>query len=161
MWLEVCKYVLFKWWRHSTSTYDIWSFGQENQFSQPKITKKGSQILRKSSKNRCLGLLGNHFRASWQASWTHAPKKFDFGGVWKRPGSPRWPIWLQLGRPRPPQIVERTRKSRCQKMTCFWHRFFRCSSFILKGFFNNFLQENIRKLWKHAFSENLKNSDFT
>ena len=22
MWLEVCKYVLFKWWRHSASTYD-------------------------------------------------------------------------------------------------------------------------------------------
>ena len=26
----LCKYVFFKWWRHSKSTYDTWSFGQDN-----------------------------------------------------------------------------------------------------------------------------------
>ena len=55
MWLEVCKYVPFKRWRHSASTYDIWNFGWDNQISQPKITKKGCQIPRKYSENRPLG----------------------------------------------------------------------------------------------------------
>ena len=84
--------------------------------------KKGFPIYRKSYKNRRLGLLGSLFGASWQASWTHAPKRLDFGGVWKRPGSPRRPICLQLGGPGPSKIDARTRKSRCPKTICFWHR---------------------------------------
>ena len=145
MWL-VCKYVFFKWWRHSTGTHGTWSFGQENWFLQAKIKKKRSQILRKSSKIRRLGLLGDIFGASLQASWTHAPQKLDFGDFWERPGSPRRPICVQLGGPRPPKIDARTRKSRCPKITCFWHRFFRCSGFILEGFLAVFLKENARTL---------------
>ena len=65
MWLEVCKYVPFKWWRHSASTYDVWSVGWDNQFSQPKITEKGSQIHRKCSENRFLGPPGDPLESLW------------------------------------------------------------------------------------------------
>ena len=40
--------------------------------------------------------------------------------------------------------AENAKKSMSKK-TCFWHRFFGRSSFILKGFLDDFLQENIRK----------------
>ena len=44
----------------------------------------------------------------------------------------------------PPKSLQEHEKG--QKMTCFWHRFFRCSSFILKGFLDDLFKENIRKL---------------
>ena len=121
------------------------------------MTKKGSQILWKPSKNRRLGLLGDFFRIFLRASWTPVPKILDFGDFWERPGVPRRPICLQLGGSRPSKIDAGTRKSRCPKITCFWHRFFKCSGFILEGFLDDFLKESSRKLWQHAVSDNLKN----
>ena len=155
MWLEVCKYVLFKWWRHSASTYDTSSFGWENAFSQPKITNKGSQIYRTSSENRPLGPPWDpfwiHFGASWEASWAHAPKRLDFGGFGEGPGSPRRPIWLQLGGPRPSKIEARTWKNGCQNVTRFWHRFCGHSDLILERFLSDFLQEKYTKTVKACF----------
>ena len=80
MWLEICKYVLFERWCHSTSTYDTWNIGWDNQFSQPKKTKKTSQIHQKSFKNRpldppwhpfgaTLGTLGKHLGKMYPKDW--------------------------------------------------------------------------------------------
>ena len=150
MWLEVCKYVLFKWWRHSVSTHDNCSIGWDNQFSQRQITEKWSQIHRKFSENRPLGPPLDSFGATLEPLGKHLghmyPKDCIFEGFWDRPGSPRRLIWLQLGGLKPSKIDARARKSRCQKITCFRHRSFRCLGFILNGFLNDFLKENTRQL---------------
>ena len=51
-----------------------------------------SKILQKST----FGAPWEPFVASWQASWTHAPKRLDCVGFGEGPGRPRQPIWLQF-----------------------------------------------------------------
>ena len=116
-----------------------WIFtAKNNEKSLPNLSK----ILRKSTSGPSLGRSWSHFGASWEASWAHAPKRLDFGGFGEGPGSPRRPIWLQLGGPRPSKIEARTRKNRCQKITCFWHRFLGARTSFWKGFGTIFWRKN-------------------
>ena len=43
-----------------------------------------------------MGCFWSHFGASWEASWTHVPKKLDFEGFGDGPGSPRQQFGFNL-----------------------------------------------------------------
>ena len=134
MWLEVSKYVLFKWWCHSGSTYDIWSFGWDNQSSQSKITKKGSQIHGKSSENRPLGPPWDPLGATLEPLGKHLghmlPKNLDFKGFGEGLGSPRQQLGSNLEVKRLPNRGQSPKKTMIKNVTFF--------ASIFKGFGRHF-----------------------
>ena len=92
-------------------------------FYRKKITKKSSQIYRKTIENWALGLpwdsFWSHFGASWEASWTHAPKRLDFKVFGMGLGSPRQPTWLQLGGQKAPRSRPQPQKTDDEKQHVF------------------------------------------
>ena len=83
MWLEVWQFVLFEWRRHSRSTYDTWSFGWDNQFSLPKITKKFPKSIKHPLNIDLWTLLGSPLEPLWNLLGSILAKCVQKIGFWR------------------------------------------------------------------------------
>ena len=119
----------------------------------PKITRKGYKILEKSSKNRPLGLSWGPFWSLLGSILDTCSQKAGFWRLWKRPGRPKQPTWLQLGGPRPSKTQSKTWKIDVEKQYVFYIDFFVVWTSFGQGFWEVFWTKKLCKKGKGHLCE--------